>query len=201
MVRAVLLSAVGALAIVSTPLSAAVHVFKTGLQGTEEVPPNASPGVGGAQVIFDDVTNRMRVIASFSGLTGNTVAAHIHCCAPRGSNAGVATPVPSFPGFPLGVTAGSYNQVFDLTQASSFNPAFVTNNGGTVASARAVFLTGLFAGQTYFNVHTTAFPGGEIRGNLFAAEVPEPESWALMIMGFGMAGFFLRTTARRAAPT
>ena len=199
MVRALVLSAVGAVLIAPASVSAAIHVFKTGLQGSEEVPPNASPGIGSARVIFDDVSNRMRVEASFSGLTGMTTAAHIHCCAPRGSNAGVATPVPSFPGFPLGVTSGSYNQLFDLNLASSFNPSFVTNNGGTVASARAVFLTGLFAGNTYFNIHTSAFPGGEIRGNLFHAEVPEPASWMLMIAGFGLAGAFVRRgSARRA---
>lgn len=197
MIRVLLLGAVSAFAIASAPLSAAVHVFSTGMQGTEEVPPNASPGVGGARVIFDDATNRMRVIANFSGLIGNTTVAHIHCCAPRGSNAGVATPTPSFPGFPAGVTSGSYNRVFDLTLASSFNPAFVTNNGGSVASARAAFLTGLFAGNTYFNVHTSAFPGGEIRGNLFPVEVPEPATWALMIMGFGLAGSALRRRAPR----
>ena len=192
MVRVFLLGAVGAVALAAVPASAAIHVFKTGLQGTAEVPPNASPGIGGARVILDDVSNRMRVEASFSGLTAPTTVAHIHCCTPPGANAGVATAVPSFPGFPAGVTSGSYNRLFDLNLASSFNPTFVTNNGGTVASARTVFLTAMFAGNTYFNVHTSAFPGGEIRGNLFLAEVPEPASWALMIAGFGLVGMALR---------
>ncbi|HRH80957.1 MAG TPA: hypothetical protein PLW81_07915 [Thiobacillaceae bacterium] len=44
--------------------------------------------------------------------------------------------VTNFPGFPLGVTSCSYNPLFNLTLASSFNPAFVTNNGGTPTTPR-----------------------------------------------------------------
>ena len=44
----------------------------------------------------------------------------------------MATRVPSFVGFPLGVTAGSMDNTYDLNLASSYNPAFVTDNGGTV---------------------------------------------------------------------
>ena len=43
----------------------------------------------------------------------------------------VATGVPTFLGFPTGVTNGYYDHTFDLTLASSFNPAYVTANGGT----------------------------------------------------------------------
>jgi hypothetical protein len=57
-------------------------------------------------------------------LTSTDTAAHIHCCAPLGTNAGVATTVPTFLGFPLGVTSGTYSsQVFDLTQPLIYNPA------------------------------------------------------------------------------
>lgn len=184
------------IAIVSpTAAQAATTIFTANLSGANEVPPVASPGTGSATVTFDDVTNLLTVRASFGGLIGTTTAAHIHCCTLPGSNAGVATAVPTFPGFPLGVTAGSYQSSFDLTLASSFNPAFVTSNGGTVASARSVFVNGLLTGRTYFNIHTTQFPGGEIRGQL--AAVPEPATWAMMIGGFGMAGGAMRTARRR----
>src|ERR1700732_86713 len=46
-----------------------------------------------------------------------------------GVNAGGATTVPAFSGFPLGVTSGTYDHVLDLTSASSYNPAFVTMQG------------------------------------------------------------------------
>jgi hypothetical protein len=50
--------------------------------------------------------------------------------------------------------------------ASSYNPSFVTNNGGTPASAWAALRAGISAGKAYLNIHSTTFPGGEIRGFL-----------------------------------
>jgi hypothetical protein len=107
----------------------------------------------------------------------------------------VATPTPSFPGFPTGATSGSYRATFDLTQASSFNPAFVSANGGTVDAARAVFVSNFDAGRTYFNLHTSRFPSGELRAQL-VAPVPEPSTWALMLLGFGAIGAGLRAHRR-----
>jgi hypothetical protein len=53
-----------------------------------------------------------------------------------------------------------------MNDPASYNPAFVTANGGTVASAKPVLLAGLLAGQAYLNVHTSGNPSGEIRGVL-----------------------------------
>jgi hypothetical protein len=39
------------------------------------------------------------------------------------------------------------------------------------------------AGQTYFNIHTVAFPGGEIRGQITV--VPESASLTLLTLGLG----------------
>jgi hypothetical protein len=179
-------------ALAGTPASAAVHVFNAVLAGGNERPAAATPGTGFATVTLDDVANTMRVQVDFSGLLGSTLASHIHCCQPFGTNAGVATTVPTFAGFPLGVTSGSYDQTFDMALASSFNPAFVTAHGGTVDQARADLFVGIAATQAYLNVHTDLFPRGEIRGQLFA-RVPEPASWALMIAGFGLLGGALRS--------
>jgi hypothetical protein len=117
-------------------------------------------------VTWNTLTNEMTVDVTFSGLTTPTTAAHIHCCVTPPGNTGVATTVPTFTGFPLGVTSGTYTHAFDMTSAASYNPAFVTANGGTVAGAEAALLAGLEAGQAYLNIHTTMFPGGEIRGFL-----------------------------------
>jgi hypothetical protein len=157
------------------------------LSGAAESPPNASPGTGSATVIVDDVADTMRVLVTFSDLLGTTTAAHIHCCtAVAGAGtAGVATTTPTFPSFPLGVTSGSYDHTFDLTDASSFNPAFVTANGGTTASAEAALLAGLLAGEAYLNIHTSTFPGGEIRGFLVT---PLPGALPLFATGLGALG-------------
>src|SRR5215216_2363795 len=170
-------------------------VFTTTLTGAQEVPPTGSPGIGTALVTVDTVTNLMTVNVAFAGLVSPTIASHIHCCTPPGVNAMVATTVPTFPGFPLGVTAGTYLMTFDLTLASTYNPAFITAHGGTVASAQAAFIAGLASGQTYLNIHTSQFPGGEIRGQL--QTVPEPASVLLLTTGILGIGGALRKRRKR----
>jgi len=170
-------------------------VFTTTLTGAQEVPPTGSPGIGSALVTLDTTTNLLTVNVAFAGLGSPTIASHIHCCTPPGANAMVATTVPTFPGFPLGVTTGTYLMTFDLTLASTYNPAFITAHGGTVAGAQAAFIAGLISGQTYLNIHTSQFPGGEIRGQLQA--VPEPASLLLFSTGIVAAAGTLRKYRKR----
>ncbi len=179
----------------AAPLAAkaAIISYAATLSGAAENPVNASPGTGVATVTYDDVAHTLRVQVNFSGLTGTTTAAHIHCCVAAPGNAGVATPAPTFPGFPAGVTSGSYDQLFDLTLASSFNAPFVAANGGTAAGAEATLSAGMQNVNAYFNIHTSTFPGGEIRGFLQAARVPEPQSAWLI----GLALLALSLVQRR----
>jgi hypothetical protein len=184
MIRLFALTAAFSVAFFATSASrAAIITFDAFLSGPAESPPNASPGTGTAEVDFNTTANTMRVRVNFSGLVGTTTASHIHSPTPvaGAGTAGVATTTPSFAGFPLGVKAGTYDNTLDMTQASSYNPAFVTANGGTPASAEAALLSSLNAGTSYLNIHSTVFSGDEIRGFLNA--VPEPSTWALMTVG------------------
>ncbi|MDH0865029.1 CHRD domain-containing protein [Mitsuaria sp. GD03876] len=181
-------------AALAAPALAHDIVYTAPLSGASEFPPNASAGTGLATVTFNDDDFTMRVQVSFAGLTGTTTASHIHCCTADAAtgNAGVATTTPTFPDFPLGVTSGAYDRIFDMTQMSSWNTAFINANGGTISSAFAALSTGLAGGKAYLNVHSTFAPGGEIRGFLVASAVPEPSTYALMIGGVLALGVMSR---------
>jgi hypothetical protein len=163
---------------------AAPITFIANLSGPGEVPPTPSPGSGFAIVDFDPVAHTLRVRSIFAFLLADTTASHIHCCTdvPLTGAAGVATQVPSFSGFPLGVTSGTFDNTFDTLAAATYNPAFVTAQGGTPASAEAALAAGLGAGTSYVNIHTTEFPGGEISGFLVvpSAAIPEPATFGLV---------------------
>jgi CHRD domain len=141
----------------------AVLVYTGTLNGGNQNPVNASPGTGLTTVTYNDVAHSLQVDITFLGLSGATTLSHIHCCVAAPGNVGIATEVPSFSGFPAGVTSGSYSHLFDLTLAASWNPTF---GGGTPAGAEAALAAGLAAGMSYLNIHTDTFPGGEIRSFL-----------------------------------
>ena len=64
------------------------------------------------------------------------------------------------------------------------------------------FLDMLQGRLAYVNVHTIAFPGGEVRGQLIQvaaiAAVPEPESYAMMLAGLGLIGWVGLRRSRQA---
>jgi hypothetical protein len=153
-----------------------------------EASPTGSTGTGTATIIFDTTAHTMSIDVAFSGLLGTTTASHIHCCTPTANSgaAGVATTTPSFTGFPLGVTSGTFTSILDMTQPTSYNPAFVTLQGG-ISNAENALVAGAAAGEAYLNIHTSRNPGGEIRG--FLQPVPEPSS--LVLLGAGLAGILM----------
>jgi hypothetical protein len=181
-------------------LGAAAHavplVYTATLSGANENPAVVSAGTGWTEVTYDPDAHTLRINVNFSGLTGTTTAAHIHAPALPTGNAGAATTTPYFTGFPIGVTSGSYDQTFDLTLASSFSAAFITNfGGGTVAGAEAALANALAGGMAYLNVHSTFAPGGEIRGNL--AAVPDSTSAGLLLAPAFLVLLAARSRGRR----
>ena len=88
------------------------------------------------------------------------------------------------------MTSGTYSNTLDLTALTSYNPSFVTANGGTPAGAESALATAMAGGLAYWNIHSAGFPGGEIRG--FLAPVPEPSTLALFGLGAAAMAWRLR---------
>ncbi len=129
----------------SSLAQAAVYVFTVNLSGANEATANNSSGTGAptsvGSVNFDDVSKVFSVSISYSGLSANATASHIHGPAAPGVNAPVWLPLTGT----LGVTAGTFSGSAVLTTQQQAD---------------------LFNGLDYANIHTTAFPGGEIRGQI-----------------------------------
>ena len=105
-----------------------------------EVPPVTSTGKGAGSVNLDTVTKQLSWRVEYSGLSAPLTAAHIHCGAAAGANAGVAVPLGTAP-----------------------NLASPIQGAGAMTDAQ---IADLAAGKCYFNLHTDAHKPGELRGQL-----------------------------------
>jgi hypothetical protein len=161
--------------------------------------PEAPNATGSGSATFVLSPTELSISASWSGLSGTTAVAHIHCCTatPGTGTVGVAVTPGTLIGFPAGVTSGTYDFTVDLTTSTSFTAGFITNfGGGTVDGARLALGQGFADGSAYFNIHTTTFPGGEIRG--FIEPVPVPEPGGAALVGVALLAFVIPVARRRA---
>jgi CHRD domain/PEP-CTERM motif len=141
-----------------------VYNISAMLEPTQEVPARPSMGSGMGWGTLNADTNWLDFNVTFSGLTSPQTAAHFHSPGPPGVNAPVEIPLP------LGSPIHFMGTLTDLEESQ--------------------LLSGLF----YVNVHTTMFPGGEIRGQLVVGSaVPEPSTYGL----FGAAALVGLVAYRR----
>ena len=148
MIRVRNLTGASLLAFALTASLSQAAIFVANLTGAQEVPPHASPGTGSATATLTG--NVLSLSGSFSSLSASYTASHIHA-APAGANGGVAFGLTAVPAGP----AGTWN---------------AASNTFTLSAAQ---LATLAASGYYVNVHSLAWPGGEIRGQLLQA-LPQP---------------------------
>lgn len=110
------------------------------LQGAQEVPPNPSTGTGDANILLERSTNKIFLTGKYANLTTNISAAHIHVGSAN-RNGGVIIGLT----FPAGTTSGTIHAT------------------GAISD---VFEDSLVNARTYINVHSTTYPGGELRGQI-----------------------------------
>lgn len=183
MKRALTVFALAASTLVAATSQAAPVYYRAVASGPAENIPNGSPGSSVSSFEIDDLTLRAEV--PFRDLSSPTISAHIHCCTVDAFR-GVAPVAIPFLDFPLQVTAGMYSAAFDLGDPAVYDPDFLAANGGTPQLASGALINAFNGNQAYVNIHSTAYPGGEIRGFAVAAPIPEPATWAMMGLGLGM---------------
>lgn len=138
--------------------------LSAGLTGYEETPTLSVAGTGSfsAQISRDETS--VSYTLSYSGLTGPALFAHIHLGMPATAGGVIAflcdmdagtAQIPDCPGAG-GTVSGS------VEAADVIGPA----GQGITTGEFGELVAALRFGATYANVHTTAFPNGEIRGQI-----------------------------------
>jgi len=134
------------------------ELFQADLVGANEVPPHDVGASGACGFVVSG--NRVDFSIFTRGLSAPVVGAHIHI-GPAGVNGPVRVPFigPNLAGTHT-VTPFAAPDGGTLIE-NSFGPSDVT--GGLTLDD---VLSAMRSGNAYCNVHTTNFPGGEIRGQI-----------------------------------
>lgn len=140
--KAIVRSALSGLAasalLLAGPAYAEMQTYKAELKGSNQVPPLDVKGAGTLTGTYDTATKKLTWTATYSGLSGPATAAHFHGPADAKTNAGVVVPMKG-------------------------NLASPMKGEATLTDAQAADLQ---AGRWYYNIHTDAHKGGEIRGQV-----------------------------------
>ena len=115
------------------------QVLTASASAAQEVPSNSSAATGSAFVVYDPATRKIDGSFSVAGMTATV--AHIHAAA-AGSNGAVA---------------------LTLAETAAGSGVFAISASTTLTATQA---QALLTGGLYFNAHSAAFPGGEIRGQI-----------------------------------
>lgn len=115
------------------------EVFVVPMSPAQEVPPPSSTATGSGVLTVDPATRKLAARVTVTGMTAT--AAHIHAGA-----TGVNGPI-----------------LFPLSETAAGSGVWVSAPDATMNEAQ---LASLRAGELYFNAHSSAFPAGEVRGQI-----------------------------------
>ena len=122
------------------PSAGRAEIFHAYLTGAQENPAVATTATGYARIVVNESTGSLTFTVVFNGLSSTQTASHIHAPAPIGANVGVA--------INFGAVGGTSGTITGSTTITPTQLAQLRQHLG------------------YVNVHTSNFPGGEIRGQL-----------------------------------
>lgn len=142
-----LMLTIGLSAFIFSTAASAQQKFTVNLNVLQENPPVNSPGRGSCVLTLDTAETQITLSCTYAGLGSNASAAHIYTNGPVGVNGQV---------------------LFNLTGASGTSGTL--NLAPTAVTPAQV--ADLRAKRWYVNIHTTNFPGGEIRGQIKIASLP-----------------------------
>jgi hypothetical protein len=177
--------ALACMAAMSIPMAAtaATKVYTIHLGGANEVPANPSPATGLAVLTVDDSADTISFAIGAMNLQGAFTMSHIHAAA-AGANGPVV--------FSFGSTADLQGPV---TIGGTAVPGSYALLGSHKPASPLADQINAAPWNYYVNVHTQAYPGGEVRGQVSA--IPEPAPLATMLAGLGVVGLLARRRRRR----
>ena len=124
------------------------------LDGATANPPATTPAYGDGTVRIDEATRHITLGGAYHDLLADAFAAHIH---------GLLGGMPLLIG--LSITGGTDGTLM---------------LDDTLSSAE---ISEILSGRTYVNIHTSAFPSGELAGYIVT---PEPSSAMLILLAAGV---------------
>jgi hypothetical protein len=149
---------------------AQAHDVDSRLEGFSEVPSVATAATGKFSATIDEAGGSIQYRLAFNGLEGDVRQAHIHF-GQRKVNGGVMVYLcqTTFNPDPTGLSptcpqSGAVTGT--LTAANVIGPT----GQGVDAGGFADLVAAIKAGAAYANVHSTKFPGGEVRAQLTAKD-------------------------------
>ena len=187
------LAMVAAVAVLPVAAQATVFQFNASLSQGNELSPTGSAATGIATLSYNDfgtvslADDKYDFSMSVFGLTGPATGFHIHGAATTAENAPVRVFLDTAP-FVSFISGGTLLVGGNGVSAPAIPLTPVTGvNAGHPATSFLALLQGQLA---YVNVHTAVHPGGEIRGQFIqVAAVPEPETFAMLLAGFGLVAW------------